>query len=119
MKKNAHTFSATLLCEVCPDNRGANEPRSRDSDRAREIVPRLTGTLALSIRPTASQKEGAVLAGSRSVPYAGPIHFGWPSRNIEPDPFLYDALGDRRDQVIEVYEARVEALVRKLDRETP
>ena len=97
-------------------NKAAAKPVS---DRAREIVPRLTGTLASSIRPTATQKEGAVLAGSRSVPYAGPIHFGWPSRNIEPHPFLYDALDQRRDEVVSVYNDRVEALVRKLDRETP
>jgi hypothetical protein len=97
-------------------NKAAAQPVS---DRARDIAPHLTGALSRSVRPTATQREGAVLSGSRAVPYAGPIHFGWPARNIEPQPFLYDALDDRRDQVVEVYEARVESLVRKLDRETP
>lgn len=97
-------------------NKAAAEPVAR---RAREIAPRLTGRLAGNTRATASQREGAVLVGSRSVPYAGPIHFGWPARNIEPNPFLYDALDDRRSEVVDIYEARVESLVRKLDRETP
>lgn len=89
------------------------------ADRGREIAPRETGALAGSTRATASQREGAVLAGSRSVPYAGPIHFGWPRHNIEPNPFLYDAADQRGDEVRDVYERRVSELVRRLDRETP
>lgn len=97
-------------------NKAASQPVAA---RARDIVPHLTGTLAASIRATATQKEGAVLAGSRAVPYAGPIHFGWPRRNISPQPFLYDALDDRRDDVVDIYNERVEDLVRALDRMTP
>ena len=86
---------------------------------ARGIVPVLSGTLRDSIRPLASRTKGTVAAGRASVPYAGPIHFGWPARNISPQPFLYDALDQRRGEVIEKYEAHIEALVTKLDRETP
>lgn len=104
------------LKEMQRTNKAAAQPVA---DRARQIVPHLTGTLSASIRPTATQKEGAVLAGSRAVPYAGPIHFGWPSRNISPQPFLYNALDDRRDEVLDVYSERVDDLVRRLDRMTP
>jgi hypothetical protein len=51
--------------------------------------------------------------------YAGVIHFGWPRHNIEPQPFLYDALDKRFDEVTKLYELRIAALVQKLDRETP
>ncbi len=51
--------------------------------------------------------------------YAGVIHFGWPRHNIEPQPFLYDALDKRFDEVVRVYEKRITDLVHKLDRETP
>jgi hypothetical protein len=54
-----------------------------------------------------------VRAGRTSVPYAGPIHFGWPAHNIEPTPFLYDALDQRRSEVIDLYEQRVGDLIRK------
>ena len=56
---------------------------------------------------------------AKSVPYAGVIHFGWPRHNIEPQPFLYDALDRRSDEVIKLYEDRITDLVHKLDRETP
>lgn len=87
--------------------------------QARSIVPVLTGRLMGSIRPLATRTRGQVAAGNKSVPYAGPIHFGWPARNISADPFLWDALESKEGEVIEKYEAHIEALVLKLDRETP
>jgi hypothetical protein len=53
--------------------------------------PRRTGALAGSVRPGASRTAGVVRAGGARVPYAGPIHWGWPARNIEAQPFLVDA----------------------------
>lgn len=97
-------------------NKAAAQPVAA---RAKDLVPYLTGSLSASIRATATQTSGAVLAGKSSVPYAGPIHFGWPGHGISPQPFLYDALDQRRDEVVDIYERRVEELVRKLDRETP
>lgn len=77
--------------------------------RATVLVPRRTGALAATIRVSARERSGSVKAGKRSVRYAGPIHFGWPNRPneakewyggpIAPNPFLYDALDDRRDDV--------------------
>lgn len=80
-------------------------------DRAEELVPRLTGLLEGSIRSSGQASSGIVRAGTASVPYAGPIHFGWPGHNIEPQPFLYDALDDRTTQVIESYERHVDGLI--------
>lgn len=88
-------------------------------DEAREIVPRVSGVLGRSIRVRASTSKASILAGKSSVPYAGPIHFGWRRRNIEPQPFLYDALDRRRQEVVDVYQDEVGRLVRKVDRETP
>lgn len=67
---------------------------------AESEAPRRTGRLAASIGARATQKVGRVKAGSAvRVPYAGPIHYGWPRRNIAPNPFLQRALtayGPRR-----------------------
>jgi len=77
-------------------------------------VPVRTGKLKSTLRPAATATYGAVrIGGKRSAPYAGPIHFGWPSRPaaargwrggpIQPNPFLYDALDNRRDEVEDAF----------------
>lgn len=92
---------------------------------AARLVPFRTGTLQATIR-AAGQASGAVVrAGFARTPYAGPIHFGWPSRPnsakgwrggpIKPSPFLYDALDARHDEVIDMYEQRVADLIKKYD----
>jgi hypothetical protein len=81
--------------------------------KATSLVPRRSGTLGDSIRSSGNKSGGVVRAGRARVPYAGPIHFGWPARNIAPQPFLYDALDDRRSEVIDVYEKRVGDLIKK------
>ena len=80
---------------------------------ARARAPRRSGRLAGSIRPSGTQTGAAVRAGGARVPYAGPIHFGWRARNIEPNPFLYDALDARRDTTIAAYERQLRALVER------
>lgn len=89
------------------------------SERARSIVPHVSGRLGKSIRLSVRKSGVSVLAGRMTVPYAPPIHFGWPRRNIRPQPFLYDALDDRREAVARVYSQRVGALVARVGRETP
>ena len=37
------------------------------------------------------------------------------AHNIRPQPFLYDALDDRRRQVTDVYQKRVDGLIEKYD----
>lgn len=68
------------------------------------MVPVRTGTLKGSVKTLASRSRGRVKAGTRvRVPYAGPIHFGWPGRGIEAQPFLTDALERTRGDVDEVF----------------
>lgn len=54
-------------------------------------TPRRTGRLAASIRPGASRAGGVVRAGGAKVPYANPIHWGWPKRGIKAQPWLSQA----------------------------
>jgi hypothetical protein len=89
------------------------------ADRAEDLAPVVSGTLRDSIRSSRRKTGATVMAGRRAVPYAGPIHFGWRARNIEPQPFLYDALDDRRDEVLRKYEDGIDALVRRFDVEAP
>jgi len=83
------------------------------SDRAKDIVPRRTGNLADTIRPAGTKTAGRVRAGFKRVPYAGVIHFGFPARGIQPQPFLYDALDQRRGEVFDAYFKGVKEIQRK------
>lgn len=59
---------------------------------ARINAPVRTGRLAGSIRTGATQRGAFVRAGRKgTVPYAGPIHFGWPKRHIRARPFITEA----------------------------
>lgn len=80
------------------------------ADEAKTIVPVLTGRLRDTIRAALIESGGKVRAGIKSVPYAGPIHFGWGRRNITPQPFLYSAIDSRRDEVLDTYLAHLEHL---------
>lgn len=80
-----------------------------------------TGNLRGSIVGKGLKTRGYVKAGTRksgNVPYAGPIHFGWPARSISPQPFLYDAIDSRRSEVLDVYAKRVGELVQRVETDT-
>lgn len=77
------------------------------------LAPVRSGRLAGTIKSNPTQRMGRVRIGVAAVPYAGPIHFGWPARRIKPQPFVYDALDGRRDQVLRLYEQRIDKLIVK------
>ena len=83
------------------------------AERAKDIVPRRTGNLADTIRPAGTKTAGRVRAGFKRVPYAGGIHFGHPARGIQPQPFLYDALDQRRGEVFDADFKGVKKIQRK------
>lgn len=76
---------------------------SADSVRREALphVPHVSGRLKRTVRTLASKRRGAVATGRKNVPYAGPIHWGWPARNIRPNPFLVDAL-ERQEKEVEL-----------------
>ncbi len=82
---------------------------------AKAFVPVLSGALAASLREGATKKSARVKAGGGGIAYAGPIHFGWPARRIAPQPFFYDAIDRRRDEITKRYEDLVDTLIKKYD----
>jgi len=85
------------------------------ADQAKVEVPRRSGRLARSIGAQASQTSAFVKAGTAArVPYAGPIHFGWPKRNIRPQPFLYEAMDKRIGEVRKAYEKNLGKITKDL-----
>jgi hypothetical protein len=82
---------------------------------SKTYVPVMTGALSGTIRAAASKTSGRVKAGFKAVPYAGPIHFGWPARFIKPQPFIYDAIDRRREEIKRRYEDLIKKLIREND----
>lgn len=54
-------------------------------------APHKSGTLAGSGRGNRAVGKATVTFGGARVPYAGPVHWGWPSRHIAPQTFIPDA----------------------------
>jgi hypothetical protein len=63
--------------------------------RARQLAPRRSGRLAASLRagPDASVRS--------DLPYAGPIHWGWPARGIRAGLFAQRAFEERLDEAVD------------------
>ena len=73
------------------------------AEKARGEAPVRSGRLQRTIRPVATGRGAKVRVGSARVPYAGPIHFGWRKRNIEPNKFLYRAVDKSVDEALDMY----------------
>lgn len=80
---------------------------------ARGAAPSVSGRLAGSVRGNRAAASAVVKAGGAAVPYAGPIHWGWPSRNIAAHPFVADTAAETEPHWTETYR---EAVQRILDR---
>lgn len=81
----------------------------------RSLAPRgKTGRLAGSIRAGATQKAGIIRAGRKTVPYAGPINYGWPACNIRPRTFVNDAVASTESQWAKEYETFVKKTMNQI-----
>lgn len=78
-------------------------------------APQRTGRLAASIRPNASRTRARVAAGGAATPYAGPIHWGWPARNIAESLFVTEAAAELEETWLSRYEAELERIVGKVN----
>jgi hypothetical protein len=79
-----------------------------------------TGDLRNSIRVGPATTNVKVRAGSKRLPYANPIHWGWFydrkrnfRRNILPNPFMSKALGYTRDEILDTYTKNLKKLISK------
>lgn len=73
---------------------------------AKRKVPRKSGRLAGSIRPRSTTTMARIEAGV-GLKYAAVQHFGWPGHNIEGVPFMTEALLERQEATIVLYEKKL------------
>lgn len=102
-------ISRELPKEMREINRRVAEPVA---ERAQRIGPKRSGRLVGSVRPLATQNNARVAVGRKTIPYAGPIYFGWAARNIEPNRFIDRAIDQLEGRVRRQFEQEVDEFVR-------
>jgi len=85
------------------------------SQKASAMAPKLTGALASSVIGNPSAEKAQILAGSAAVPYAGVQEYGWPERNIRPQPYLNPAVNDNMGYIIEKYNDSIQKAIKQYD----
>ena len=109
------------MTELKAANRAAAETAARASAA---LAQKLTGALAATIRASGTKTAGIIRAGRKSVPYAAPIHWGWPTRPdpllsiyggpIEAQPFLSDGAQSSEGTWLPEYVQTVNGLIRRV-----
>jgi hypothetical protein len=85
------------------------------SQKASAMAPVLTGALASSVVGNPSAEKAQILAGSAAVPYAGVQEYGWPDKNIRPQPYLNPAVNNNMGYIIEKYNDSIQKAIKKYD----
>lgn len=75
--------------------------------------PVLSGRLAGDMRAGRGKTKAVIRVGRASVPYAGPIHYGWPARNIKAQPFYITALQSSQGKALQMLDDGLEDILRK------
>jgi hypothetical protein len=78
------------------------------------LAPKRSGNLARTIRAAGTKTAGIIRAGTKRVPYAPPIHWGWAARNITGSFFLSDGATSSEGRWIRVYEDHLNQLVKRI-----
>ncbi len=79
---------------------------------AAAAAPRRSGRLAADVRGNRAKGKAVVTAGRASVPYAGPINYGWPKRGIAPAGFMQKADQQMRPVAIARLEEEINRKIR-------
>lgn len=85
------------------------------ANAASRSAPRRSGALAGSLRASRAAASATVRGGGARIPYANPIHWGWPARNIKAQPFLSDAATSTQPVWLPAYEADVKRIVNRIE----
>lgn len=81
--------------------------------RAANHAPKKSGRLAGDIRGNRAKSKAVVAAGRSSVPYAGPINYGWPARGITGSGFMQKADEEMQPIAIQRLEDEINSKIRE------
>lgn len=83
------------------------------AEKAADAAPKRTGRLAGDIRGNRAKSKAVVTAGRSSIPYAGPINYGWPTRNIKPALFMQEADRQMEPVALRMLEDEINSVIRR------
>lgn len=83
------------------------------AQKAANFAPKRSGRLAADVRGNRAQSKAVVTAGRASVPYAGPINYGWRARGIAPSGFMQKADEAMQPIALQMLESEIDSLIRK------
>lgn len=78
---------------------------------SKSAAPTVSGRLAASVRGNRAAASAVVRAGGAAVPYAGPIHWGWPARNIAANEFIAATAANTEPTWTQTYFAALQRIV--------
>jgi len=79
----------------------------------RGATKKKTGRLAGTARGNRAKGKAVVTWGRASVPYAGPINYGWPARNIKAQDFTGATDAHMEPRALVSFEAGVQKAIRR------
>lgn len=82
---------------------------------ATSTAPRRSGRLAATVRPAGTKTQAVIRAGYARVPYANPIHWGWPRRGIRANPWLSEAAQTTEPAWYRAYALHVDQLLNRVE----
>lgn len=77
--------------------------------------PRRSGRLVASTRAAGTQAAAIVRVGTARVPYAGPIHWGWPARHIAANPWVATAAETTEPAWSQTYLDALETIIHAIE----
>lgn len=84
------------------------------ADASRRAPHGKSGKLGGSVRGNRAAGRATVLAGGARVPYAGPVHYGWPAHHITGQPFVADAAQATEGEWLPLYQHEIDQAVAKV-----
>lgn len=80
---------------------------------AARYAPKRSGRLAGDVRGNRAYSKAVIAVGRTSVPYAGPINYGWAAHNIEPAGFMQRADAELQPYAIHRLEEDINEAIRR------
>jgi hypothetical protein len=84
-------------------------------DESKPGTPVKTGRMKRSGRSSGTQTAAIVRFGGAAVPYAGPVHWGWPARHIKAQPWAWEEAQQSEPQWLPIYMHDLEGIVSKIE----